>query len=127
MVYQIAMVFFILYGLGIPVALAGILTREKHDLAKLRCIASYGFLYTNYRRKNYYWESVILVRKVLIVLSVGLPETVCGLVLFVFPNSYFPFSLLSSFGSVENRFFFFFFFLYLQTHCSVERKLWQRN
>ena len=52
-------------------------TTPQRNLARQRCVSAYGFLYTNYRKKHYYWESVVMLRKVLIVCAIALPETVC--------------------------------------------------
>eukprot|EP01065_Artemidia_motanka_P022256 TRINITY_DN26474_c0_g1_i1.p1 TRINITY_DN26474_c0_g1~~TRINITY_DN26474_c0_g1_i1.p1 ORF type:complete len:1550 (+),score=342.94 TRINITY_DN26474_c0_g1_i1:359-4651(+) len=73
--FKVALLFFFVYGIGFPVLFMLALRREKENLGTQRCVTTYGFLYINYRKKHYYWESVILLRKVLVVLAVALPTT----------------------------------------------------
>eukprot|EP01064_Diplonema_japonicum_P009405 TRINITY_DN16901_c0_g1_i1.p1 TRINITY_DN16901_c0_g1~~TRINITY_DN16901_c0_g1_i1.p1 ORF type:complete len:1419 (+),score=116.81 TRINITY_DN16901_c0_g1_i1:44-4300(+) len=75
LLYRLSLAFFCLYGIGFPLAFAIMLTYEKQHLSTQRCLSSFGFLYVNYRKGYYYWESVVLLRKVLIVLSVAMPST----------------------------------------------------
>eukprot|EP00662_Eupelagonemidae_sp_cell21_P006045 gene6045-biopygen68587 len=42
---------------------------EVSHAPELRLDPAFGFLYVNYRREFYYWESVVLVRKMSIVLA----------------------------------------------------------
>ncbi len=50
--------------LGIPVAAFLILYERKAQLANQEMISRFGFLYNGYKRRSYYWESVIMLRKV---------------------------------------------------------------
>ena len=57
----------VVWGLGIPFFAYILLTREKHRLKKIEVKEKYGFLYNGYRRQFYYWEVIIMYRKIVIV------------------------------------------------------------
>lgn len=66
----------ILWGIGIPLAALLLLYCSRHDLDSPRVKEKYGFLYNGYRHRLYYWESVIMFRKVaMIFITVLLSST----------------------------------------------------
>ena len=61
----------IVWGLGIPLFAYILLTREKSKLNTLELRQKFGFLYRGYRKDYYYWEIVIMYRKIaMVVISV---------------------------------------------------------
>eukprot|EP01062_Namystynia_karyoxenos_P061588 TRINITY_DN5393_c0_g1_i1.p1 TRINITY_DN5393_c0_g1~~TRINITY_DN5393_c0_g1_i1.p1 ORF type:complete len:1731 (+),score=459.49 TRINITY_DN5393_c0_g1_i1:75-5195(+) len=71
----LGLAFFFVYGLGFPILYAMVLSRNERTLSSQRSMTMYGFLYINYRKQHFYWESVVLLRKVLVVLAVSWPTT----------------------------------------------------
>lgn len=65
-----AILFFLVYGAGIPIAGWMILRFHYNDLNTKQVMGRYGFLYAGYRRKRYFWEMLILLRKMLMVFIV---------------------------------------------------------
>jgi predicted outer membrane repeat protein len=57
----------ILWTIGMPVLAYTILWRNKKDLELPITKAKYGFLYHGYHLNRYYWEFVIMFRKLLII------------------------------------------------------------
>lgn len=57
----------IIWGLGIPIFAWIILANNKNDLDDLKCREKYGFLYNGFKKKYYYWESVNMFRKIVII------------------------------------------------------------
>jgi hypothetical protein len=60
----------VLFGMGIPLAFAAMLRRNRGSLHTLRTFSSYAFLYDGYSvgRGQYAFESVVMVRKALTVM-----------------------------------------------------------
>eukprot|EP01012_Entosiphon_sulcatum_P023169 TRINITY_DN28150_c0_g1_i2.p1 TRINITY_DN28150_c0_g1~~TRINITY_DN28150_c0_g1_i2.p1 ORF type:complete len:643 (+),score=105.16 TRINITY_DN28150_c0_g1_i2:111-2039(+) len=73
----LAFIFLGLYGLGVPLLGYIVLLSRRRQLVSTRVMGLYGFLYSGYRLRRYYWEMVIMVRKMLTVVIVvflaGLP------------------------------------------------------
>ncbi|CDW74982.1 UNKNOWN [Stylonychia lemnae] len=65
--YFIALPTIILWGLGIPFFGLAILIKERKSLDQIQTRQKYGFLYRGYRIDFYYWEIVIMYRKILII------------------------------------------------------------
>ena len=61
----------IVWGLGLPLASFIILFRlnKSHKLDDPGKKKSYGFLYSGYKRSKYWWELVILARKVIVLFT----------------------------------------------------------
>ena len=57
----------IVWGLGIPTFAFVLLQKEKDRLKKIEVKEKYGFLYNGYRRDYYYWEVIIMYRKIVII------------------------------------------------------------
>mmetsp|Transcript_21985 Transcript_21985/g.16352 ORF Transcript_21985/g.16352 Transcript_21985/m.16352 type:complete len:234 (+) Transcript_21985:154-855(+) len=65
----------ILWGLGIPFFSAFLMSREKNHLDTVEVKEKYGFLYRGYKKRYYYWETIITYRKiVLIVIQIYLQK-----------------------------------------------------
>lgn len=59
----------IVWGIGLP-AIAIVMLRRHYlraELHEVRTLSVYGFLYNGYKMSHYYWEIIIMYRKVLIV------------------------------------------------------------
>ncbi|KAK3248724.1 hypothetical protein CYMTET_41822 [Cymbomonas tetramitiformis] len=53
----------VMWGCGIPVAFYRVLTYHKDSLHKSHIVEAYGFLYIGYEIEFYYYESVVMARK----------------------------------------------------------------
>ena len=62
--YGIGLMGFIFYGIGIPALAFVVLFRRRHLLTKPRNMRVYGFIYSGFKTKWYYWESLVSLRKV---------------------------------------------------------------
>ena len=63
----------IVWGLGIPFFALMLLTKVRKNLDSLETREKFGFLYRGYRNEFYYWEIIIMYRKIaLIFISVFL-------------------------------------------------------
>lgn len=54
----------VVYAIGIPFVAAWLLTIYRNRLHEPRVRATLGFLFAGYRRSAYYWEAVVMLRKV---------------------------------------------------------------
>eukprot|EP01059_Diplonema_ambulator_P021623 TRINITY_DN3593_c0_g1_i4.p2 TRINITY_DN3593_c0_g1~~TRINITY_DN3593_c0_g1_i4.p2 ORF type:complete len:2014 (+),score=710.59 TRINITY_DN3593_c0_g1_i4:15280-21321(+) len=66
----LAFLFFFLYGFGIPLVGWLLLRKYRRTLHTKNVLGTLGFLYSGFRRRFYYWEMVIMVRKMLVVFIV---------------------------------------------------------
>ncbi|CDW90561.1 UNKNOWN [Stylonychia lemnae] len=57
----------IVWGLGIPIFAMLLLFIERKNLQKLDTKQKYGFLFNGYRKEFYYWEGVIMYRKIALI------------------------------------------------------------
>ena len=55
-------------GFGIPVLGFYMLYRNRYRLDDMVTYSKYSFLYEGYKNDKYYWEFVILIRKILIII-----------------------------------------------------------
>lgn len=60
----------LLWGVSVPSLLLLHLYRKRHSLSNLPMKLKFGFLYTGFRSSKYYWEFVIMYRKIVIISSV---------------------------------------------------------
>jgi hypothetical protein len=58
----------IVWGLGIPFFAFILLKRESDKLDSLEVRQKFGFLYRGYKKDFYYWEVVIMYRKIMMVI-----------------------------------------------------------
>ena len=77
----------ILWSFGIPIYALHELRAHRNDLEKATTKDRLGFLYNGYRPDNYYWESYVMFRKVLVVIVATFVsiqgKTVQALVVFI--------------------------------------------
>eukprot|EP00892_Ulva_mutabilis_P007624 jgi/Ulvmu1/5233/UM022_0026.1 len=57
----------LLWCIGVPLLFFGALWRERRKLQHAAVRAYLGFLYIGYRHQHFYWEVVIIMRKILVV------------------------------------------------------------
>jgi hypothetical protein len=65
--YGVALVCLIVWGAGIPIFAFLLLNAEKTKLLKIDVKERFGFLYNGYKKKLYFWEVIIMYRKVAMV------------------------------------------------------------
>jgi hypothetical protein len=74
---SLAIIFFVI---GIPAGNAFVLYRRRHKLARTDTRIRFGFLYASYRLDTFFWDSVVLLRKLAIaVVAVFLRPAGAGL------------------------------------------------
>lgn len=64
---MVALPSLVIWGFGIPLVAWIVLARNKDSLESVELREKYGFLYNGYKKKYYYWESVIMYRKIAII------------------------------------------------------------
>lgn len=64
MVYGVALPCIGLWGIGIPGSVWFLMKKDKEKLDTLAVKQKFGFLYNGYKRTNYFWEIVIMYRKI---------------------------------------------------------------
>ena len=52
------------WGMGIPLMIYLLMAKEKERLSTTAAKIRFGFLYNGYKRDNYFWEIVIMYRKI---------------------------------------------------------------
>jgi predicted outer membrane repeat protein len=60
----------VIWGISLPVLVLLYLRRHRTELQTLMMKLRFGFLYTGYKSSNYYWEFVIIYRKIIIICCV---------------------------------------------------------
>lgn len=65
--FSIGLPALILWGLGIPASALIAIVKNRHKLERKAIKSKFGFLYNGYRYPGYYWEFVIIYRKVAII------------------------------------------------------------
>ncbi|CDW79966.1 UNKNOWN [Stylonychia lemnae] len=65
--YFVAMPSIVVWGLGIPAFAFVLLTRDRQKLNTLEIREKLGFLYNGYKHDFYYWEIVIMYRKIILI------------------------------------------------------------
>ena len=69
--YFVALPSIVVWGLGIPFFAFLLMFRVRDKLNSLEIKERYGFLFRGYKKEFYYWEIIIMYRKIaLIVISV---------------------------------------------------------
>lgn len=92
----------VIFGLGVPVSLFIALCRVRKHLYRPEIRKRYGFLYNGFELKYYYFESVYMFRKVMILLFFTAPTMYVRMVLMLFTS--FGFILLHVYtGPFDNR------------------------
>ena len=103
--YQICVAFpgIIMWGIGIPSVCLLALRSQSRKLGEIRNRLRFGFLFNGYNLSNYYWEFVILYRKIMIIccsvflitISVNIQALTVMIILLVslhVQNAYTPYS-----------------------------------
>ncbi|CAG9321988.1 unnamed protein product [Blepharisma stoltei] len=57
----------ILWGIGIPTTCLFLIIKNKEKLSDISVRIKYGFLFNGYKSRSYYWEFVIIYRKIMII------------------------------------------------------------
>ncbi|CAE7548921.1 nramp1 [Symbiodinium natans] len=92
----------VVYGIGVPVALFIALFRVRKRLFRAEVRKRFGFLYNGFELRYYYFESVYMFRKVMILLFFTAPTMYVRMVLMLFTS--FGFILLHVYsGPFDNR------------------------
>jgi hypothetical protein len=65
--FGVALPFLILWGIGIPAIVLLMMSKESDKLDTVDVKRKFGFLYNGYKRHNYFWEIVIMYRKILCI------------------------------------------------------------
>ena len=63
----LALPLIILWGLGIPASAYVLLRREKDRLDTIAAKEKFGFLFNGYKKNSYFWEIVIMYRKIIMI------------------------------------------------------------
>jgi len=66
--YGLVVPFLVLFGLGFPISILYVLIqkKKKKKLNRQDLMLRYGYFYLSYERKYFYWDFVILIRKILL-------------------------------------------------------------
>jgi hypothetical protein len=64
---SVALSSIIVWGLGIPFFAFLLLSRHNNKLDSIETREKFGFLYRGYKKDFYYWEIVIMYRKIMMV------------------------------------------------------------
>jgi hypothetical protein len=76
MTWGVAAPCFILWGLGIPAVIYWLMAKEERDLDTDETKIQFGFLYLGYKRDVYFWEIIIMYRKIIaLMIAVLLSST----------------------------------------------------
>lgn len=66
--FGIALPSLVVWGLGIPLFAFLMMSSVKKTLNKVETKEKLGFLYNGYKREFFYWEVVIMYRKIMMVI-----------------------------------------------------------
>lgn len=87
-----------LYAFGIPIFAGALLYRARDNLDDTRVVATLGFLQEGYRRDQFYWEVVIMARKLIVVcIAVFLEPWGAAVQTYVAMTNVFAFTALHAF------------------------------
>jgi len=65
--YFVALPALFIWGLGIPATVFTLMRKNSDKLTTEQVKQQFGFLYNGYKRHNYYWEIVIMYRKIMCI------------------------------------------------------------
>ena len=54
-------------GFGIPTYGLGLIVKNRSNLNQEDFKGKYGFMYNGYRPNSYYWEFIIMYRKIIVI------------------------------------------------------------
>lgn len=67
MTYFVALPSILVWGIGIPFVWLISLFRSKKNIDLIDTREKWGFLFSGYKKEYYFWEIIIIYRKVLII------------------------------------------------------------
>lgn len=67
MALYVALPCLVLWGIGIPGMFWFLMHREKEKLDTVGTKQKFGFLFNGYKRENFFWEIVIMYRKIMCI------------------------------------------------------------
>lgn len=65
--YLLAFPGILIWGIGIPATILIMMQRVAGDMETFEVKEKFGFLYNGYKRHNYFWEIVIMYRKIICI------------------------------------------------------------
>ena len=57
----------LIWGLGIPFYALVKMTKQREELSSLKLKKQFGFLYKGYKKKFFFWEIIIMYRKIIVI------------------------------------------------------------
>ncbi len=57
----------VIWGLGIPMFAYGLMFKERKTLDSIKTRQKFGYLFRGYKQRYYYWEIVIMNRKIFLI------------------------------------------------------------
>lgn len=67
MALAVALPCFLAWGIGIPAGVWVLMLRDKERMDTVAVKEKFGFLYHGYKRSSYFWEIIIMYRKILMI------------------------------------------------------------
>ena len=64
MALGVALPCIVLWGLGIPAAVWLLMKKDREKLDTIAVKQKFGFMYNGYKRSDFFWEVVIMYRKI---------------------------------------------------------------
>mmetsp|Transcript_19548 Transcript_19548/g.35784 ORF Transcript_19548/g.35784 Transcript_19548/m.35784 type:complete len:783 (-) Transcript_19548:1495-3843(-) len=65
--FTVALPSIIIWGLGVPTMILGFLIYKRQELDSIIMKCRFGFFYNGFRKSHFYWEFLILYRKIIII------------------------------------------------------------
>ena len=65
--YGVAAPGILVWGLGIPTFAALLMFKDKNKLTDIGVRERYGFLFRGYKKSFFFWESIIMYRKIMLI------------------------------------------------------------
>jgi hypothetical protein len=65
--FSVALPAILIWGVGVPSFILGILVKRRRSLGTLLMKCRFGFFYNGFKKTHFYWEFLILYRKILII------------------------------------------------------------
>lgn len=72
----------IAWVIGVPAIILFILTKYRRSLADSDTMALFGFFFVSYKESYFYWQEVVLARKLLLILAFVISDTIFQVVFF---------------------------------------------
>jgi hypothetical protein len=65
--YSVALPAILTWGIGVPTLILGVIVKKRKQLDQLLMKCRFGFFYNGFKKSHFYWEFLILYRKILII------------------------------------------------------------